>query len=205
MKTSNNGINLIKKYEGCILIAYKCPSDCWTIGYGHTKNVKSGMAITKAQAESYLKQDLVAFENAVNKYVKVPLTQNQFDALVSFSFNCGAGALKTSTLLKKLNKKDYDGAADEFLKWNKSNGKVLSGLTKRRKDERSLFLKQVYLSNTIYKGESIVEALNEINVDSSFTYRKKLAAINGIKDYKGTAEQNIKLLKLLKDRKLIKG
>ena len=205
MKISNNGINLIKKYEGCILIAYKCPSDCWTIGYGHTKSVKSGMAITKAQAESYLKQDLVAFENAVNKYVKVPLTQNQFDALVSFSFNCGAGALKTSTLLKKLNKKDYDGAANEFLRWNKSNGKVLSGLTKRRKEERSLFLKQVYLSNTIYKGESIVEALNEINVDSSFTYRKKLAAINGIKDYKGTAEQNIKLLKLLKDRKLIKG
>lgn len=205
MKTSKNGINLIKKYEGCRLTAYKCPANVWTIGYGHTKGVKQGMKITNAQAETYLKQDLVTYENAVNKYVKVSINQNQFDALVSFSFNCGTGALKTSTLLKKLNKKDYSGAANEFLKWNKSNGKVLNGLTKRRKEERTLFLKPVYLSNKTYKGQSIVAALKQIKVDSSFAYRKKLAAANGIKNYEGTASQNTKLLNLLKKGELIKG
>jgi len=205
MKTSTNGINLIKKHEGCYLKSYKCPADVWTIGYGHTKNVKSGMKITQAQAERYLKDDLTTYENAVKKYVKVSINQNQFDALVSFTFNCGTGALKNSTLLKKLNKKDYNGAANEFLKWNKSNGKILSGLTKRRKAERSLFLKPIYLSNKTYKGDSIVIALKQIKVDSSFTYRKKLANKNGIKNYEGTASQNTKLLNLLKKGKLIKG
>lgn len=140
MKTSCVGINLIMKFEGCRLTAYKCPSGVWTIGYGHTKGVKKGMKITKSKAVSYLKQDLLVYENAVNKYVKVPLKQNQFDALVSFTFNCGVGALRTSTLLKKLNKKDYVGASNEFLRWNKSNGKVLNGLTRRRKEEKKLFL-----------------------------------------------------------------
>ena len=98
------------------------------------------MKITQVQAEAYLKSDLTTYERAVNKYVKVPINQNQFDALVSFSFNCGIGALKTSTLLKKLNNKDYSGAAHELLKWNKSNGKVLNGLTKRRKEEQRQIL-----------------------------------------------------------------
>lgn len=92
MKTSNVGIELIKKYEGCVLKAYKCPSGVWTIGYGHTNGVKSGMQITKTQALDYLKQDLSTFEKVVTDYVKVPLNQNQFDALVSFSFNCSTGA-----------------------------------------------------------------------------------------------------------------
>jgi GH24 family phage-related lysozyme (muramidase) len=205
MKTSSAGINLIKKYEGCRLTAYKCPANVYTIGYGHTKGVKQGMKITKAQAEAYLKQDLVTYENAVNKYVKVPINQNQFDALVSFSFNCGTGALKTSTLLRELNKKDYSGAAKQFLKWNKSNGKVLNGLTKRRKEERELFMKKEYLSNKTYKGKSIVEALKEINVDSSYEYRKKLAEVNKINDYMGLPEQNIRMLNLLINGKLIKG
>ena len=205
MKTSKNGIELIKKYEGCVLTSYKCPSNVWTIGYGHTKNVKGGMKITKKQAEAYLKSDLTIYEDAVNKYVKVPINQNQFDALVSFSFNCGIGALKTSTLLRKLNKRDYSGAANEFLRWNKANGKVLNGLVKRRKEERGLFMKDDYLSNRSYKGHSIVEALNQINVDSSYTYRKKLAKANGIDNYTGTTTQNIRLLNLLKNGKLIKG
>lgn len=205
MKTSTNGINLIKKYEGCYLKAYKCPAGVWTIGYGHTGNIKSGMKITRKQAGAYLKKDLVTFENAVRKYVKVPINQNQFDALVSFSFNCGVGALKTSTLLKKLNKKDYSGAANEFLRWNKSNGKVLNGLTKRRKEERKLFMQKEYLSNKTYKGKSIVEALKEINVDSSFSYRTRLAEVNRIYNYIGSNEQNIRMLNLLKNGKLIKG
>lgn len=205
MKTSATGIELIKKYEGCVLTTYKCPSGVLTIGYGHTKNVKQGMTITKAQAEEYLKSDLVVYETAVNNYVKVPISQNQFDALVSFSFNCGTGALKTSTLLEKLNAKDYNGAAKEFLRWNKSRGKVLNGLVKRRTEEMTLFLKNDnYLSNTTYKGTSLVDALKEIGVDSSFGNRKRLAQKNGIKVYSGTTEQNLKLVTLLKRGKLIK-
>lgn len=202
MKTSDVGIELIKKYEGCILKSYKCPSGVWTIGYGHTNGVKSGMQITKAQALDYLKQDLNVFEKAVTDYVKVPLNQNQFDALVSFSFNCGSGALKTSTLLKKLNSCDYNGAANEFLKWNKSNGKVLNGLVRRRQEEKELFLKTNYLSNKSYKGVSFVDALKQIKVDASFSNRKRLAKNNGISNYSGTYSQNLKLLNLLKQGKL---
>ncbi|MDD6387620.1 MAG: lysozyme [Bacilli bacterium] len=202
MKTSNVGIELIKKYEGCVLKAYKCPSGVWTIGYGHTNGVKSGMQITKAQALNYLKQDLSIYEKAVTNYVKVPLNQNQFDALVSFSFNCGTGALKTSTLLQKLNSSDYNGAANEFLKWNKSNGKVLNGLVKRREEEKELFLKTNYLSNKSYKGVSLVDALKQIKVDTSFSNRKRLAKNNGISNYSGSYSQNLKLLNLLKQGKL---
>ena len=202
MKTSNVGIELIKKYEGCVLKTYKCPSGVWTIGYGHTSGVKSGMQITKAQALDYLKEDLSIYEKAVANYVKVPLNQNQFDALVSFSFNCGAGALETSTLLKKLNSNDYNGAANEFLKWNKSNGKVLNGLVRRRQEEKELFLKTNYLSNKSYKGISLVDVLKQIKVDASFSNRKRLTKNNGISNYSGTYSQNLKLLNLLKQGKL---
>ena len=202
MKTSDVGIELIKKYEGCILKSYKCPSGVWTIGYGHTNGVKSGMQITKTQALDYLKQDLSTFEKAVTNYVKVPLNQNQFDALVSFSFNCGSDALKTSTLLKKLNSCDYNGAANEFLKWNKSNGKVLNGLVKRREEEKELFLKTNYISNKTYKGVSLVDALKQIKVDASYSNRKRIAKNNGISNYSGSYSQNLKLLNLLKQGKL---
>ena len=160
------------------------------------------MQITKAQALDYLKQDLSVFEKAVTNYVKVPLNQNQFDALVSFSFNCGDGALKTSTLLQKLNSSDYNGAANEFLKWNKSNGKVLNGLVKRREEEKELFLKTNYLSNKTYKGVSLVDALKQIKVDASFSNRKRIAKNNGISNYSGSHNQNLKLLNLLKQGKL---
>lgn len=144
--TSKNGINLIKKYEGCVLKAYKCPANVWTIGYGHTSGVKEGQKITKTQAEEYLKKDLVKYEKSVNKLVIVDLNQNQFDALISFTYNVGMGNLGKSTLLKKLNDNNYIGASTEFLKWNKAvvNGKKkeLKGLTKRRKAEKKLFLKK---------------------------------------------------------------
>ena len=102
--------------------------------------VKKGESITKIQAEEYLSNDLKVFEKAVNDSVKVALTQNQFDALVSFTYNVGQGALKASTLLKKLNERDYLGAANEFGKWNKGGGKVMLGLTRRREAEKQLFL-----------------------------------------------------------------
>ena len=139
MKIDN--ISLIKKHEGLRLEAYlPTPNDVWTIGYGHTHTAKQGQKITEAQAEALLRKDITWAEEAVNKSVVVPLTQNQFDALVSFVFNVGAGAFGSSTLLRLLNSKDYDGAANQFLRWNKQKGVALKGLTKRREEERKLFL-----------------------------------------------------------------
>ncbi|GKX58359.1 lysozyme [Leminorella grimontii] len=140
MITSQKGVDLIKRFEGCKLRAYQCPAGVWTIGYGHTDQVRRGDEISYAQAERYLRADLVKFEADVTRLARVPLTQGQFDALVSFAFNCGARALSTSTLLRKLNAGDYTGTADELLRWNKSAGKELPGLTRRRAAERELFL-----------------------------------------------------------------
>ncbi|MEG8946606.1 lysozyme [Rosettibacter firmus] len=143
MQASEKAIELIKKYEGLRLTAYRCPSGILTIGYGHTKTVKPGMTINKEMAELLLKQDLKDFEKAINELVKVPLTQNQFDALISFVFNIGTDKFKKSTLLKKLNEGNYKEAANEFLKWTKAISPVglkeLPGLVKRRNEEKKLF------------------------------------------------------------------
>lgn len=142
MKTSENGINLIKRFEGIKLQAYKpTPNDVWTIGYGHTNGVKRGDVITTEQAVEFLKKDIVIYENAVNRLVNIELTQNQFDALVSFVFNIGVGAFKKSTMLKFLNANHIPLAAGQFDRWNKQKGKVLDGLKARRKAEKELFLK----------------------------------------------------------------
>ena len=119
MKISEVGVNLIKSFEGCSLKAYKCPAGVWTIGWGTTEPINGikpheGMIITQQQADELLIKNLKGYENAVNKYVTYSINQNQFDALVSFAYNCGNGALKTSTLLKKLNAGDVQGAANEF-------------------------------------------------------------------------------------------
>lgn len=140
MKISNNGIDLIKQFEGCRLTAYQDSVGVWTIGYGHTKGVKNGDSITQAQADAFLRDDVQVAESDVTRLVKVTLSQNQFDALVSFTYNLGVRSLSTSTLLRKLNAGDTKGAADEFLRWNKAGGKVLNGLTRRREAEQSLFL-----------------------------------------------------------------
>lgn len=145
MQTSQTGINLIKHFEGCKLTAYKCPAGVWTIGWGTTEPIDSilpheGMRITQQQADILLIDHLKSYEQAVHAYVTYPICQNHFDALVSFTYNCGKNALKTSTLLKKLNQGDLQGAAKEFLRWNKAGGKVLAGLTRRRTAEMELFL-----------------------------------------------------------------
>lgn len=138
---SLGNVELIKESEGLRLTAYlPTPNDVWTIGYGHTKTAKPGMRITKAGAEELLKHDLAWVEEALKQYVKVPLTQNQYDALASFVYNLGASNFKRSTLLKLLNKGNYQGAADQLLRWDKQKGKVLRGLTIRRNHERDLFL-----------------------------------------------------------------
>lgn len=144
---SSDGLALIKKFEGLYLTAYKDPVGIWTIGYGYTGikhndgTVKKGQRITKQKAEDLLAFDLnTKYGPAVNRLVKVPLLQREFDALISFHFN--TGALGESTLLKKLNAGDREGAANEFLRWDKAGGKVLRGLTRRRKAERAMFLGQ---------------------------------------------------------------
>ena len=139
-KISQPGIDLIKHWEGFRDKAYLCPGNVWTIGYGHTKNVRSGMCISKEQAEQLLKEDLRHFEASVSQFVTVKLNQAQFDALVSFTFNVGVGAFKKSTLLRLVNQGDFLGAAEQFGRWVNANGKKLPGLVSRREEEKQLFL-----------------------------------------------------------------
>ena len=141
MKINKAGVELVKHFEGLKLKAYLCPANVWTIGYGCTdkRYAYKGNVITEGVAERLLKTDMREFEGAVERYVSVPLNWNQFSALVSFSFNVGAGALNRSTLLKKLNAGDYKGAAGQFCRWNRGGGKVLKGLIRRRAAEKKLF------------------------------------------------------------------
>lgn len=146
MKTSRAGIELIKRWEGCRLAAYKDSVGIWTIGYGHTTaagepKVIDGLKITQAEAESILASDLGKYESAVTKALTRTPTQPQFDAMVSLCYNIGPTAFSTSTLVRRFNGGDIVGTADAFLMWNKAGGKVLKGLEARRADERALFLK----------------------------------------------------------------
>ena len=146
MSTSQNGINLISSFEGCELKAYLCPAKVWTIGFGTTVypngvKVKKGDSCTLDQAKQFKAHDLKRFEKTVDDLVQVPLTQNQFDALVSLTYNIGPGAFEKSTLLKKLNTGDYQGTAYQFTVWNKGGGKVLQGLVNRRAKEKEVFLR----------------------------------------------------------------
>lgn len=142
MKISQAGLDLIKRFEGCKLEAYRDAVGIWTIGYGHTgPNVHDGLKITQAQADAILAQDVSRFASGVAVNVNVALTQSEFDALVSFAFNVGLGAFRSSTLLKLLNDNaDRTVVASQFLRWNKAGSKVLDGLTKRRNAEKALFL-----------------------------------------------------------------
>ncbi|WP_455424812.1 lysozyme [Dryocola sp. LX212] len=140
MKTSDNGRQFISVHEGCKLKAYKDGGGVWTIGYGHTKGVQKGQAITQAQADEFLEQDLAPVESCINESVNVDLNQNQFDALADFVFNVGESAFTSSTLLKKLNAGDYRGAADQFTRWVYDNDVFVQGLYNRRVDEKTLFL-----------------------------------------------------------------
>ena len=143
-KINQRGIDLVKHFEGCYLKAYQDSVGVWTIGYGHTGlqhkdgTVYRGRVITQAKAEELLRYDMRQFEARVETFVKVPLSDDQYAALVSFDFN--TGGLGKSTLLRMLNDYNIAGAADQFLRWNKAGGKVLRGLTRRRASERNLFL-----------------------------------------------------------------
>lgn len=222
MVTSTNGINLIKKFEGCRLTAYRCSAGVLTIGYGHTKGVTEGMTITEEQATAFLKSDLKTSENAVNKYSVYNFNQNQFDALVSFTFNCGTGNL---TKLTAKGARTIAEISNALLLYNKANGKKLAGLVKRRQAEKTLFdTPCTTASSTVtdsvtsttsnnfypaYKGnaQNIDTILKEVGLPSkyygSFAKRKSYVTKTKIFDsYKGTYTQNITLIVYARQGKL---
>lgn len=150
MRTSARGLALIKSFEGCLkpagdgkLVPYICPAGVLTIGWGHTND--GGRSFTKDdvwrqdECDQALGADMVRYEAMVERHVTVVLTQGQFDALVSFTYNCGEGNLAKSTLLRRVNARDWDGAANAFAAWNRGGGKVLAGLTRRRAAEAAMF------------------------------------------------------------------
>lgn len=139
MVVDEKGYNLIKQFEGLRLTAYRCPAGRWTIGYGHTKGVKKGMYISEEVATHFLIEDVQHVEPVINSYDGIyHWTQNEFDALASFAFNCGTGNLKK---LLKYGQRTKSQIADAILLYNKANGRVLKGLVRRRKAERELFVK----------------------------------------------------------------
>ena len=139
MKTSAEGVALIKKFEGCKLNSYLCSGDVWTFGYGHTRGVKEGSSCTQEQADEMLVDDLFEFEKYVHKYVNVPLDQNQFDALVAWTFNLGPTNLRESTLLKRVNEERFSDVPTEIRRWNRASGEVVQGLVRRRAAEALLW------------------------------------------------------------------
>tara|TARA_Y100000389_G_scaffold42520_1_gene37234 strand:- start:233 stop:676 length:444 start_codon:yes stop_codon:yes gene_type:complete len=139
MNISQEGLALIKKFEGCRLKAYRCSANVLTIGYGHTGGVKEDDTISQPEADELLEKDIAKFEEYVNDNVIVELKQHQFDALVAWTFNLGPGNLRESTMLKKLNDADYASVPFEMRRWNKAGGKTLDGLIRRRQAEGLLF------------------------------------------------------------------
>lgn len=175
MRTSNKGLDLIKRHEGLKLTAYKCPAGIWTIGYGHTHQVKKGDVIDQDMANEFLKKDVRHAQSTIEKHVIVELDQNQFDALVSFIFNIGSGKFITSTLLKMLNKANYSGAGNQFGRWNKARVKgvlkPLRGLTKRRADEAELFLD--------YEEDEIAQSVAAPSTKTKLNSKTNMAASIG--------------------------
>ena len=169
-RLSEKGLNLIKRFEGLRLKSYKCAANVDTVGYGHTgPEVVPGMTISEEQAEKYLRDDLERFEQCVSSFVKLKINQNEYDALVSFSFNVGTNAFVNSTLLKKLNagNKKSD-VASEFLRWVKADGKTIPGLVRRREEEKKVFLTEPLhpmLGRSIYAKQDTW--LKRLPVDSS--------------------------------------
>lgn len=150
MNLSKRGADLIYHFEGKLkpigddkFVAYRCPAGVWTIHAGVTNGVHEGMVVTEEQGEAMFRKEIASHETAVAQLVTVPLEQEHFDALVSFSYNVGQGNLKRSTLLRKLNRRDYDGAEEQFARWTKARVKgrmtILRGLVRRRKAEAAMF------------------------------------------------------------------
>lgn len=195
-KISKNALSKLKSYESFKDKAYKLPGEkYWTIGYGHNgPDVSPYDKIDRQQAEQLLAKDLNEFEYVISKNVKVPLTQNMFDALVMFTYNVGIGAFLQSTLLKKLNSGDYEGAKNEFYRWNKgSNKQVLEGLVNRRKYEAELFGKDITKDNKInqpkikekknYEGKSTTQSKTSKDIGKYVLQNNKVKLSENMKAY----------------------
>lgn len=188
MRTSQSGINMIKSHEGLRLRAYQCPAGVWTIGYGSTYAVTQGLEISEADAEGRLRRDLRTAERAADRLVQVDLSQGQFDALVSFTFNLGAGALESSTLLRKLNAGDYEGAQAEFPRWRNArvNGVLtpLPGLVRRRADEAALFASGIEVEpepvRPIVEPVPVIEEHQSVNQSGSVNAARAGAAATAV-------------------------
>lgn len=178
MKTSDNGINLIKKYEGCKLTAYKCPAGVWTIGYGHTSGVKEGQTITQTQAESFLKSDLEKFEKHVAGFSKYNWNQNQFDALVSFAYNIGSINQLTNNGTRTIKQ-----ISEKITAYNKAAGKVLEGLTKRRKAEKELFDTAVKTNKSTAASSTTSSTKKSLKVGSQVKIKSGAKDANNGKQY----------------------
>lgn len=206
MKTSENGLNLIKEFEGLRLTAYRCAAGVWTIGYGHTSRVKEGDKITHEQAEEFLLSDIKSAEKSVNAYGR-RFNQNQFDALVSFTFNCGA-----RNLAKLISDRSNDQIGEAILLYNKAGGQILNGLVRRRKAERDLYCGSLEECYPAYTGSSILidDIMESIGAYSDYLpvirqpyqRREPIANANGIMDYEGSGKQNTELIRLAKAGKL---
>ena len=210
MKISKNGLQMIKKFEGLILVASDKLDGVWTVGYGCTVGVKPHQRITEKKAEEMLLREIAKHETYVNKYVsQLNLNQNQFDALVSFSYNCGFGNLKKLVADKNGNAtRDKKTIAKKMLLYNKCNGKVMRGLVNRRKKENELFclkdLSTVEKSSTIKKTTNVnnnmtlTEICRILYGKSDFNFRKELYEnCIGSTLYIGSISQNLKLKKYL--------
>lgn len=164
MNISKKGLDIIKKYEGLRLTAYKCPAGVWTIGYGHTKGVSNGMVITQAQADKFLLEDIAFAEKNVNSFnSKYFWTQNEYDALVSFAFNVGSINQLTAN-----GTRDKKTIGDKILLYNKAGGNVLKGLARRREEEHALYFDGSKTSLPTLKkgsrGESVVALQTYLNL-----------------------------------------
>ena len=144
MRTSEAGKEFIKDFEGCKLEAYQCSGGVWTIGYGHTRHVQEGDKITNKEADAFLVKDIEMVEHHVDRLVNVHLLRNEWDSIVSWCFNLGCGNLRSSTLLVQINEGNLDKVAEQIVRWDKAGGKVVAGLTRRRKAEADLFDNAVY-------------------------------------------------------------
>lgn len=175
-RISPEGLALIKQWEGCKLRAYKDAVGVWTIGYGSTgAHVRPGMTITQAEADNLLIADLARFERAVEKLVKVPLSDGQFAALVSFAFNVGEGALAKATLLKKLNAGNYGAVPAELMKWVNAGGKKLQGLVNRRAAEAGLWAKGSFVSSNTVEAKPAKPPV--LTIDNAVKVGTPLSAI----------------------------
>ena len=194
MRTSDDGIDLIKQFEGVRLDSYRDSVGVWTVGFGHTAACGEpipgpGVKITSQQADMALRKDLNKFEIGVTGLLAKPIQQHQFDALVSFAFNVGLGNLKNSTLLKKVNAGDFDRVPAEFLKWDKAGGRSLPGLTRRRHAEASLFSKVDHEASIMEEESSAEPDLPTPSKTMAQSKEGNTAAVSGALASAGAASQ----------------